>query len=305
MQQPLFEIKKEASKKEANYAKFMIAPLEAGYGHTLGTTLRRILLSSLRGAAITTAQVSGVKHQFSTLKGLKEDVVEFLLNLKQVRLAYSGSEPVKLTLSAKGEGVVTAGDIKTPASVKIVNPELVLASLAKDGKLEAKMEAELGVGYSVSEERKTNKIGVIPLDALFSPVTKVNYEVEETRVGRKTNFDKLVLEIWTDGTVAPQEALVEAARIAVAYFNQIVSPKKEAVKEVEKVDSFGAIGKLSVEEINLPTRVANALAKAGYDTVEKLAQAKKEDLVKVRNLGEKSLKIIRIALMEKGVQIGE
>lgn len=306
MKQPFFEIKKDSSKSQENYAKFTISPLEAGYGHTLGTSLRRILLSSLTGAAITKAQIASVKHQFSTLKGLKEDVVEFILNLKQIRLIYKGTDPVKLTLSVKGPGIVKAGDIKAPASVKIINPDLVLANLAKSGKLEVKMEAETGVGYSSSEERKTDRVGLIPVDALFSPVVKVNYTVEETRVGRKTNFDKLVLEIWTDSTLKPEEALVKAAEIAVSYFKQIVSPQQEEKKEEEeKVDSLGPVGNLSVEEIGLPTRVANALVKAGYDTVKKLAKAEKKDLVKVRNLGEKSLKIIRIALAEKGVEFGE
>ena len=304
MKQPLFEIKQE--KGQENYAKFVIAPLTAGYGHTLGTALRRVLLGSLQGTAITKVQIVGVKHQFSTLKGLKEDMVEFLLNLKQVRLTGSASEPQKLKLSAKGPKEVKAADIICPADIKVANPDLVLANLAKDAKLEVKMETEVGVGYLPSEERKTSKIGLIPLDALFSPVMKVRYEVEETRVGRKTNFDKLILEVWTDGTIEPHDALIKAANIVVSYFNQIISPKKEAKKkDSEKEDTLGPVGKLSVEEIGLPTRVANALVKAGYDTVEKLVKAKSEDLVKVRNLGEKSLKIIHIALGEKGVNFGE
>lgn len=304
MNEPMFEIK--AEKEEKNYGKFIISPLEQGYGDTLGNSLRRVLLTSLPGAAITTVRISGVKHQFSTLKGMKEDVVEFLLNLKKVRFSYSGDKSVKATLSVKESGEVKAKDIKVPATIKIANPEMVLAVLNKGAKLEAEMEIETGAGYSPAEERESGTIGLIPLDAAFSPVARVNYKVEETRVGRLTNYDKLNLEIWTDGAITPKNALVEASKILVSYFNQIVSPKKVVRKEEKKEeDTIGPIGKLSVEEIGLPTRVANALIKAEYETVEDLAKAKKEDLIKVRNLGEKSIKIISVALAEKGVKFGE
>lgn len=304
MNEPLFEIKEE--EKSGNYAKFVISPLEAGYGDTLGNSLRRVLLTSLPGAAITTVRISSVKHQFSTLKGMKEDVVEFLLNLKKVRFSYSGDKPVKATLSVKSAGEVRAKDIKVPASVKIANTELVLATLNKGAKLDAEMEIMAGVGYSPAEDRPTGTIGLIPLDASFSPVGRVNYKVEETRVGRLTNYDKLILEIWTDGTITPKEALITSAKILVLYFNQIVSPKKVQKEEIKTVsDTLGPVGKLSVEEIGLPTRVANALIKAGYETVDQLVVAKMSDLTKVRNLGEKSIKIIAAALGQKGVNFGE
>ncbi len=299
MNQPLFEIKEE--KKEKNYGKFAITPLERGYGDTLGTALRRVLLTSLSGAAITNVRIAGVKHQFSTLKGMKEDVVEFLLNLKKVRFSYSGDKPAKASISVKTAGEVRAKDIKVPSGVKIANPELVIAVINKGSKLEADMVVEAGVGYSLADERLTGEVGLIPLDASFSPVVRVNYKVEETRVGRLTNYDKLNLEIWTDGTVDPKDALVSGAKTLVSYLNQIVNPKAVA-KEEKVIDvGLGATGKLSVEEIGLPTRVANALSKAGYETVEELVRAKKEDLVKVRNLGEKSLKIVKAALGQKGV----
>jgi DNA-directed RNA polymerase subunit alpha len=300
MNQPMFEIIEET--KEKNYGKFILTPLEQGYGDTLGNALRRILLTSLPGAAITNVRIAGVKHQFSTLKGMKEDLVDFLLSLKKVKFAYAGEKPVKASLSVKTSGEVKAKDIKVPANVGIANPEFVLTTLAKGAKLEADLEIEAGVGYSPAEERKTGIIGTVPLDAAFSPVNRVNYKIEETRVGRLTNYDKLILEIWTDGTVAAKEALIAAAKIAVSFFNQIVSPKKVAKEEKPKEDKLGPIGKLSVEEIGLPTRVANALSRAGYETVEDLVKAKKEDLVKVRNLGEKSMKIIAAALSEKGVE---
>jgi len=304
MNEPMFEIKQEESK--GDYGKFVISPLERGYGDTLGNSLRRVLLTSLPGAAVTTVRIAGIRHQFSSLKGMKEDVVEFLLNLKKVRFSYSGEKAVKATLSVKSAGEVKAKDIKIPASVTIANPELVLATLNKGAKLEAEMEIEAGAGYSPAEDRTGGPIGTVPLDASFSPIQRVNYKVEETRVGRFTNFDKLILEVWTDGTITPKEATVSAAKILVSYFNQIVSPKKVEKKEAkEDVDIIGPVGKLSVEEIGLPTRVANALVKAGYETVEELVKAKKEDLVKVRNVGEKSIKIITVALVEKGVKFGE
>lgn len=303
MSEPIFEIKQK--EKRAGYGKFIISPLEQGYGHTLGNSLRRVLLTSLPGAAITSVKISGVKHQFSTLKGVKEDVVEFVLNLKKVRLFYTGAKPARTTLSVKGPGEVKAKDIKVSADVKIANPELVLALLSKNAKLDAQIEIEAGTGYSPAEERETRQIGLIPLDAAFSPVVRVNYKIEETRVGRLTNYDKLILEIWTDETIAPKEALEEASRILVSYFTQAVSPKKVRKEKKKKDEGLGPVGNLSVEEIGLPTRVANALVKAGHETVEDLVKAKASDLVKVRNLGEKSVKIISAALGEKGVKFGK
>jgi len=298
--EPIFEIKEE--KQTSNYGIFVISPLEAGYGNTLGVALRRVLLTSLRGAAITRVKINGIKHQFSSLKGMKEDVLEFILNLKQVRLSYKGEKPAKVTLSVNKAGEVKAGDLKVPGDVKIANPDLVLANLSKGAKLEAEMEVTAGSGFSPFEEREKGGVGMIPMDAVFSPITRVNYKIEETRVGRVTNYDKLTLEVWTDGTITPKDALTTGASTLISYFAQIVNPKaaKEIAREMPK-DNLGAIGKLSVEEISLPTRVSNALIKAGFDTVEKLVAAEKDDIVKVRNLGEKSLKVIRVALAEKGV----
>ena len=301
MNELIFEIKKEG--KKDNYGKFIISPLAQGYGNTLGNSLRRVLLTDLPGAAITSVRINGVKHQFSTLKGMKQDIVEFVLNLKKVRFSYDSDKEVNATLSVKGPGEVKAKDIKVPANIRVANPELVLALLNKGAKLDAKIKIESGVGYQPVDETSKVGIGLIPLDASFSPVLRVNYKIEETRVGRFTNYDKLILEIWTDGTMDPTDALKNASKILIAYFNQIVTPKK-AKKKVEKVDDgLGTIGNLSVEEIALPTRVANALVKAGFETVEKLVKAKREELVKVRNLGEKSIKIIDVALAEKNVKL--
>jgi len=303
LNEPMFTVEQDS--KKDNSGTFIISPLEQGYGATLGTSLRRVLLTSLPGVAVTSVRISGVKHQFSTLKGMREDVVEFLLNLKKVRFSYEGQEAVKGAISVKSAGEVKAKDIKVPANVKIANPELVLANLDKGGRIEAELVIERGSGYSFAEERATGEIGLIPLDSAFSPVTRVNYKVEETRVGRLTNYDKLLLEITTDATLNPKDALALAAKTLLSYYEQIVNPKKVVKAEEKKVDSLGAVGNLSVEEIGLPTRVANALVRAGYETVENLSKAKKEDLIKVRNLGEKSIKIISLALGERGVKFPE
>lgn len=301
MDEPLFEIKSE--KLTDDYGKFILSPLEQGYGDTLGNSLRRVLLTSLLGAVATSVKISGVKHQFSTLKGMKEDIVEFILNLKNVRFAYEGDKPVQAILSVKGPSEVTAADIKVDATVIIANPKQVLANLNKDSKIDAKIEIESGSGYSPAEDRATGEIGLIPLDASFSPVIKVNYKVEETRVGRVTNYDKLILEVWTDGSVNPKDALLKSSKTLLSYYNQIVSPKKVEKEEEKEEEGLGPEGRLSVEEIGLPTRVANALLKAGYETVEDLVNAKRTDLVKVRNLGDKSVKVVDAALGQKDLKI--
>ncbi len=300
MNQPMFEVKEES--KAADYGKFVVTPLEQGYGLTMGNSLRRVLLTSLTGTAVTSVRISGVKHQFSSLTGMKEDIVEFILNLKKVRFSGTTDKAAKAVLEVSKPGEFKAAEIKVSGGLKVANPDLVLGTLNKGSKISAEMTVESGVGYSTADERPTDVIGLIPVDASFSPVKRVSYKVEETRVGRLTNYDKLTLEIWTDGTVTPADAFGESAKILVSYFGQIVNPKKVEKKEEAVINDLGAIGKLSVEEIGLPTRVANALIKAGFETVEQLANAKKEDLVKVRNLGEKSLKIIAAALGTKGVE---
>ncbi|KKQ92032.1 MAG: DNA-directed RNA polymerase subunit alpha, DNA-directed RNA polymerase subunit alpha [Microgenomates group bacterium GW2011_GWC1_39_7b] len=296
----MFEIKEE--EKSADYGKFVITPLERGYGLTVGNSLRRVLLTSLSGIAVTSVKISGVKHQFSTLAGMKEDIVEFVLNLKKVRFSGDFEKPVKATIEVSKSGQFTAKDIKVGSGVAVANPDQILGTLNKGSKIQAELTIEKGTGYSLAEERPAETIGMIPVDASFSPVKRVSYKIEETRVGRLTNYDKLSLEIWTDGTMDPEVALTESAKILLSYFGQILNPKKVEKAEIEKKDDLGLVGKLSVEEIGLPTRVANALIKAGFETVEELAYAKKEDLVNVRNLGEKSLKIIAAALGTKGVE---
>jgi len=300
--EPIFTIKTD--KKEDKYARLVITPLESGFGDTLGTALRRVLLSSMRGSAVIGVKIKDVNHQFSTLKGMKEDVLDLLLNIKKIRFSYAGDTPIKVTLSAKGVGEVKAGDIKTSSGIEVANPELVLANLSDGAKLDVEFMVESGVGYKLADEHEDLEVGMIALDSSYSPIQRVNYKIEETRVGQVTNYSKLNLEIWTDGTVEPEDAIVESSKTLIAYLNQIVNPKELEVEETqEEEDTLGPVGKLSVEEIGLPTRVANALSRSGYDTVERLVKAERDDLVKVRNLGEKSIDVINDALKEKGVQL--
>lgn len=309
MVEPNFKIKAEVERED--YGKFIIEPLEQGYGQTLGNSLRRVLLSALSGAAITSVKIEGIKHQFSTLPGLKEDVVELVLNLKKVRLSIEGDEQVVLTLSKKGPGEVYARDIEVPSGVSIVNPDLVLGTLAdKKASLEMTMTAGIGYGYvSVDSmraemgEKRVEEIGKIPMDALFSPVSRVNYRVEATRVGRMTNLDKLVMEVWTDGTILPIDAIRAAAKILVSYFMQIVEPKVHVGEEGTRVTASVSdeLLKMRIEELDIPTRIVNALSKSTIDTIGQLLATPRSELMKVKNLGAKSLAVVEERLKEKGI----
>lgn len=288
-----------------DFGKFEISPLETGYGLTLGNALRRVLLTSLPGAAVTSILVDGVTHQFTTLQGVKEDVVELVLNLKQVRFEYHGDKPVSASITAAGPAKIKAGDIKAPATVKVVNKDLLLATLAdKKSTLNVKMEINSGYGYSPAKDRTAAQLGEIVLDAAFTPVVRVNYTVEASRVGRSTDLDKLVLEIYTDGSLKPSKALKDAAEILIVYFTQLVHPTfaKEAKKAMAETDDDEAL-KLSVEELDLPTRIANALKKGGYAYVKDFNGADREEIAKVKNLGGKSVDIILKKLKNKGIDI--
>lgn len=300
---PTFKIKTE--KEEKGYARFALEPLEQGYGQTLGNSLRRCLLSSMPGAAITRIKIDSVKHQFSTLEGMKEDIVELILNIKQIRVIYKGEGEAKLTLNVKGSKEIKAGDIETPAEVKIVNKDLVLAKLTdKKAVFKAEFWVSSGFGYSPAEERKTATLGIIPVDAAFSPVIRVNYNVETTRVGRRTDLDKLIMDIWTNGTIKPKDALDESAKILVGYFEQVYNPKIEPEEEPKLViTQDNETLKLTVEELNLPTRIANALRKSGYATVKDLTEGSKKDIAKVKNLGGKSVEVIMEKLKEKNLSL--
>lgn len=301
---PNFVIKSEVDKP--GYGMFVMEPLEQGYGHTLGNSLRRVLLTSLPGASITSIKVGGVSHQFSTLAGLKEDIVELILNLKKVRLAVATGETAVLKLSKKGVGPVTAGDFEVPAGVTIVNPELVIANLTdKKAELELEANVETGYGYVQADERKVDEVGRIPMDSLFSPVVRVNYRVDATRVGRMTNLDKLVMEIWTDETITPLAALKSAAKVLVSYFLQVYEPKVKVSDETIAVapSVSDEVLKMRIEELDIPTRIVNALARGSIETIGQLLGTPRVELMKIKNLGAKSLSIVEDKLREKGVAI--
>lgn len=300
---PIFEVK--AEKETADFGIFSIEPLQQGYGQTLGNSIRRTLLSSLPGAAVTQVKITGARHQFGTIPGLKEDVVELILNIKKIRIAYSGEKPQKLVVDKSGPGEITAGDIETPSGVEIINKDLVLGNLAdKKTRLKIEMTVEVGYGYSLSEERPTDEVGVITIDAIFTPVTRVNYHVSATRVGRVINWDKLTMEIWTDGTLSPKKALIDSAKILNNFFQQVINPKKEVKEVAEKEEKIPKeILEMSVEELELPTRIANSLIKGDLTTVAELVKAGRKKIVKVKNLGTKSVKIIEAAIKGKGVDL--
>ncbi len=300
MNQPTFTLTVE--NQDGKYGRFVIEPLANGFGHTLGNALRRILLSNLKGAAITKVKVEGLNHKFSTLDGLNEDMIELILNLKKVKLAYDKDESASGKLEAKGPKVVTAGDIKFPSTVRVVNPESVIATLAKGAKLSMDIEVQSGYGYSPADERMAEVIGEIPVDALYSPVERVAYKIEKTRVGRQTDFDKLVLEIYTDGSQKPEAVLKEAAAIAVSYFQQVFDPQEEQ-PSVSSAPSPSSpeVYSLTVEELGLPTRIANALKNGGYKTIGDLMSATQKDLKSIKNLGGKSLELVKKSLKSKGV----
>ena len=298
MQQPAFTI--AILENTSSFTKFAIEPLDNGFGHTLGNSLRRVLLGSLKGAAITKVKVAGVNHKFSTLEGLSEDMIDLMLNLKSVRVAYDGETPVTATISAKGK-IVTAADIDAPTSVTIINKDQVIATLNKDVKLELELEISSGYGFSPAEDRSVVSVGEIVLDAIFSPVKSVTYHVESTRVGRRTDYDKLILEMTTDGSRSGDSILKDAASILVAHFGQIISP----VSSVAQVSSAAVVSSdsgLSIDDLGLPTRIGNALKNAGYKTVVELSQASDKDLKGVKNLGGKSVEELDAALVSKGLQ---
>jgi len=289
-------------KSDDNYGKFELSPLVGGFGHTLGNALRRVLLITIPGAAITRIRVDGANHLFTTLPGVKEDLVEVSLNLKKIKFNYTKNEPIVLTLDKKGPGVVTAGDITDNDLCKVANPDQVIATLS-DNKSSIKMSLtiERGVGYTLAKEQTTDVVGEIILDAAFTPVIKTNYMVEPTRLGKKSNYDKLTMEIWTDGSVDPLYALKLAAKDLISSFSQIADPKEFEEEVITLMASPASHGSdISVEEIELPLRVTNALKKAGYPTIDALIKAGRLDVSKAKNVGEKSLKVIDAWLKERG-----
>ena len=298
----------ECEASTQNYGRFAIGPMSRGYGLTVGLALRRVLLSSLNGAAITAVRVSGVPHEFTVIPGAKEDMTMLLLNLKQVRLISHSDEQVRMRVSARGKSVVTAGDIEAPADVDIINPELQLLTLdTLDSELEIELTVEKGMGYSPSEDRKNLPIGDIPVDAIFSPVVKVGYDVEPARIEQITNYDMLKLEIWTDGTIEPAEALSQAARILIDHVAPVSAFMGQEPGSAEAETGAPAVASeyydVPIEELELQMRAYNCLRRAGVtsvgDVLERMAKGV-DELPAIRHFGEKSLNELLSRLEEKG-----
>lgn len=289
-------------------ARIVLEPLEEGFGHTLGNGLRRTMLTSLIGAAITSVKISGVSHQFSTIPGVLEDVIQIILNLKKVRVKLYSDKPIHIKISKTGTGEVKASDIDTMGGGEISNKDAHIATLSDSkAKLNIEMTVESGVGYIPSDERKMSEIGVLPVDAIFSPVSLVNYTVDQTRVGRKTDFDKLTFDITTDGTISPLEALQKAAQILSRQFKQVYEPEEAELTETVATSSFitDDVLKASVEELDLPVRITNALKAIEVDTIGKLTTVSPTQLMKAKNLGAKSLNLISEKLSERGLTLSE
>lgn len=291
------------------YGKFVIEPLERGYGTTLGNSLRRILLSSLPGCAVTSVKINGVLHEFSTIPGVVEDTTDIILNLKKLMVKVHGDCPKKIYINVKDSKRVTAADIIVPSDVEILNPDLYIATVSDGGVLEAEITVDRGRGYVAAERNKNveNVIGVIAVDARFSPVVKVNYVVEHTRVGQITDYDKLVLEVWTNGGINPVEAVSLAAKIMSEHLNLFVDLSQTAgkteimvEKDEEPKDKNLA---MTIEELDLSVRSYNCLKRAGINTVEELTRKTEEDMMKVRNLGKKSLDEVSKKLAELGLSL--
>ncbi len=304
MEAVLPKIEAEATSK--SYGKFVIGPLESGYGVTLGNALRRVLLASLSGSAITSVKVDGVHHEFTPIPHAKEDMTGLILNLKQLRFkVHDGDQPVRLHLEARGRGTVTAGDIQLPAQVEIINPDMHLMTLdSEDASVDMDLTVSKGKGYSPAEERGKLPIDEIPIDAVFSPVRKANFRVERARVGQMTNFDNLIMEIWTDGSVTPREALTDSARVLVRLFNLVAGFAGEAEAEVVPESEIPSrVYDTPIEELELSVRAYNCLKRAGITKVgEILERLKKgtEEILAIRNFGQKSLDELMERLQAKG-----
>ena len=291
-----------------NYGRFIISPLEAGYGITLGNALRRVLLSSLNGSAVTSVRISDVLHEFSDIPGVKEDTMQVLLQVKQLRLILHEGETARLRLDVRGEGTVTAADIVCPAEVEIVNPDLYLFTVDNDkAKLEIEMTVGRGRGYSPAEERGRLPIGEIPVDAIYSPVKRVNFDVQRARVGQNTGYDKLVLEIWTDGAIKPEAALSEAGKILIGHLRHVSGISEETLApqppEAAAPTIPSEIYETPIEQLDLSVRVFNSLKRTGITTVGEVLDhlgRGPEAMLAIRNFGEKSLTELYDKLREKG-----
>ena len=292
-----------------SYGKFVVEPLERGYGTTLGNSLRRVLLASLPGAAITSIQIDGVLHEFSTVEGVTEDVTQIILNLKKVSLKLDSEEQKDLEIDVKGPAEVTAGDIQGDGEVEVLNPDLYIATVADGAELHIKMTADKGRGYFSANDNKTRMddlaIGVLPIDSIYTPIERVNYTVENARVGQRNDYDKLTLDVWTDGSLTPTEAVSLGAKILTEHLAMFVNLTEEAQNTqvmVEKEETHKEkMLEMTIEELDLSVRSYNCLKRAGINTVKELTDRTEADMMKVRNLGQKSLEEIKLKLNDLGV----
>ena len=294
-----------------NYAKFVCEPLERGYGVTIGNSLRRIMLSSLPGCAITSVKIDGVLHEFSTIPNVVEDVPELIVNLKNVRLKFDGNEEKTIRIDFKGEGEVTAGDIKSDGTVEVLNPDLHIATVSEGGSLVMEMTADRGRGYNSSEKNKkpNQDISVLPIDSIYTPVKKVNYQVENTRVGQTVDYDKLVIEVWTDGSLKAHEALSLAAKVMTGHlelFIDLSETTKNTQVMIEKEESKKEkVLEMSIEELELSVRSYNCLKRANISTVEDLISKSESEMMKVRNLGKKSFDEVTAKIHSLGLDFAQ
>lgn len=298
-------------KSNGTYGKFVLEPLERGYGTTIGNSLRRVLLSSLPGVAVTSVKIDGVQHEFSTVPGVKEDVAEIILNLKGLTAKLYCDGPKTVYVEAEGEREVTAGDIKTDSEVEILVPDMHIATLGEGAKLYMEITLDRGRGYVSAEKNKTYMvnapIGVIAVDSIYTPVLKVNYSVENTRVGQITDFDKLTLEVWTDGVISAKEAVSMAAKLLNEHLNLFVNLSEETIVDeimTEKENKTkDKVLEMTIEELDLSVRSFNCLKRAGINTVSDLAEKTEEEMMKVRNLGKKSFEEVKTRLASLGVEM--
>lgn len=292
-----------------NYGKFVLEPLERGFGLTIGNALRRILLSSLPGDAITSVRIDGVMHEFQTIEGVIEDVTTIVLNLKKVVVKKNTDEKVTIKISAKGEGTLTAAALANDSTVEVINPDQVICTLAEGGKLEMELTIGRGRGYVVADEVKETlgdmKVGTIAIDALYAPIERVNYEVEKARVGHNNNFDRLILEVWTDGSLEPQVAVKEAASILMAQLDKIDEPTfTDAIRGLMKQneeDPKQKILETSIDDLELSVRAYNCLKRAAINNVQDLVNKSENEMMKIRNLGRKSLKEVMDKIKDMGL----
>ena len=292
-----------------NYGKFVLEPLERGLGTTIGNALRRVLLSSLPGDAITSVRIDGVMHEFQTIEGIIEDVTTIILNLKRIVVKKNTDEQITIKLSAKGEGVITAGDLAKEPTLEVINKDQVICTLVEGGKLDMEITIGRGRGYDVADVVKSyltdTKVGTIAVDALYSPIERVNYEVEKARVGHDNNFDKLVLEVWTNGALNPQEAVKEASSILIAQLDKIDNPEfTDAIKGLMKQNDEDPKQKLletSIDDMELSVRAYNCLKRASINNVQDLVNKSENEMMKIRNLGRKSLKEVMDKIKEMGL----